>query len=151
MRPGWDQYFLDIARQVAERSTCTRLAVGALVVRDRQILASGYNGAPSGMPHCLDVGCDTWISYPSSSFPPWSEVHCKRVVHAEINAITQAAKHGTRIEGAEIYVTHTPCRPCAMVLLNTGLSTIVYGKPYHVEQIEALLSGTPLCLRSEPA
>src|ERR1700675_2217082 len=98
-RPSWDQYFMTITRQVAERSTCTRAKVGAVIVRDRSILATGYNGAPAGLPHCLDVGCLVYKSQtPNGDF----EENCFRTIHAEINAIAQAARHGVAIRDAAI-------------------------------------------------
>ena len=104
-RPSWDEYFMTITRQVAERSTCLRAKVGAVIVRDRNILATGYNGAPAGLPHCLDVGC---LIYRSQTPTGESEENCFRTIHAEINAIAQAAKNGAAIRDAAIYITHTP-------------------------------------------
>ncbi len=92
-RPSWDQYFMTITRQVAERSTCLRAKVGAVIVRDRSILATGYNGSPAGLPHCLDVGC---LIYESRNPDGEIEQNCYRTIHAEINAITQAARNGAR-------------------------------------------------------
>jgi dCMP deaminase len=105
-RPSWDQYFMTITQQVAERSTCLRAKVGAVIVRDRSILATGYNGSPAGLPHCLDVGC---LIYESKHPDGEVELNCYRTIHAEINAITQAARNGAPIRDADIYVTHTQC------------------------------------------
>src|SRR6516225_6841843 len=105
-RPSWDEYFMTITRQVAERSTCQRAKVGAVIVRDRNILATGYNGAPAGLPHCTDVGC---LIYRSTTPSGDVEENCFRCIHAEMNAIAQAAKNGASIRDAAVYVTHTPC------------------------------------------
>ncbi len=142
-RPSWDQYFLTITRTVAERSTCTRAKVGSVIVRKRSILATGYNGAPAGMPHCLDVGCEVY-----ESKNPDGEVvqNCFRTIHAEINAIAQASRNGTSIDGADIYVTHTPCIHCFKVIVNSGIVRVFYEKPYKLETIAELrrLSGVEL-------
>src|SRR6476659_2508760 len=103
-RLSWDQYFMTITQQVAERSTCNRAKVGAVIVRDKNILATGYNGAPAGMPHRLDVGC---LIYGSETPVGDNWQHCVRTIHAEINAIAQAAKNGARIKDAAMYITHT--------------------------------------------
>ncbi|HUF43179.1 MAG TPA: dCMP deaminase family protein, partial [Verrucomicrobiae bacterium] len=105
-RLSWDQYFMTITLQVAERSTCTRAKVGAVIVRDKNILATGYNGAPAGMPHCTDVGC---LIYESKTPNGDTEQNCFRTIHAEMNAIAQAAKNGSNIKDGAIYITHTPC------------------------------------------
>ncbi len=128
---------MTITRQVAERSTCLRARVGAVIVRDRSILATGYNGAPAGLPHCLDVGC---LIYESRTPDGEIEQNCYRTIHAEINAITQAARNGSAIRDADIYVTHTPCIHCMKVLINTGIRRIYYEKPYKLHTIAELLS-----------
>lgn len=135
-RLSWDQYFLNITRQVAERSTCTRAKVGAVIVRDRSILASGYNGAPSGLPHCTEVGC---LVYQSRNPDGQIEENCYRTIHAEINAIAQAAKNGVSIADADIYVTHTPCIHCLKVLINTGIKRIFYDREYKLETVRELI------------
>ena len=137
-RPSWHQYFLTITRNVAERSTCTRAKVGAVIVRDKNILATGYNGAPAGMPHCLDVGC---LIYTSRTPSGENEENCFRTIHAEINAIAQAAKNGASIRDADIYITHTPCIHCVKVLINTGIRRIFYEREYKRATIEELLRG----------
>jgi dCMP deaminase len=134
-RPTWDQYFMTITRQVAERSTCTRAKVGAVIVRDKNILATGYNGSPAGLPHCYDAGC---LVYRSTTPAGEIEENCFRTIHAEINAITQAAKNGAAIRGADIYITHTPCIHCFKVLINTGIRRIFYEKPYKLHTLEEL-------------
>ena len=134
-RPTWDQYFMTITRQVAERSTCTRAKVGAVIVRDKNILATGYNGSPAGLPHCYDAGC---LVYRSTTPAGELEENCFRTIHAEINAITQAAKNGAAIRGADIYITHTPCTHCFKVLINTGIRRIFYEKAYKLHTLEEL-------------
>jgi dCMP deaminase len=142
-RPSWHQYFLTITRNVAERSTCTRAKVGAVIVRDKNILATGYNGAPAGMPHCLDVGC---LVYTSRTPTGELEENCFRTIHAEINAIAQAAKNGASIRDADIYITHTPCIHCVKVLINTGIRRIFYERDYKRATIEELLRGANIHL-----
>ncbi len=127
---------MTITRQVAERSTCLRAKVGAIIVRDRSILATGYNGSPAGLPHCTDIGC---LIYESRTPDGDIEQNCYRTIHAEINAITQAAKNGSAISDADVYVTHTPCIHCMKVLINTGVRTVYYDKPYKLRTIDELL------------
>ena len=117
-RVDWDVYFMNIARAVATRSTCPRKAVGAVVVKDRTILSTGYNGSVRGMPHCTDIGCDM------------ENNHCVATVHAEANAIIQAARNGVRIDGADIYVTASPCWNCFKLIANSGIKRIFYGEFY---------------------
>jgi len=117
-RASWDQYFMNIAREAATRSTCDRKHVGAVVVRDKSILATGYNGSVRGLPHCDDVG------------HMMEGGHCVRTVHAEANAIVQAARNGAGIEGAAIYVTASPCWPCFRLIANAGIKKIVFGEFY---------------------
>ena len=117
-RVSWDQYFMNIAREVATRSTCDRKFVGAVIVRDKTILSTGYNGSIRGRPHCDDVGHLI------------ENDHCVATVHAEANAIIQAAKNGVRIEGAEIYTTASPCWNCFKLIANAGIRTIYYGEFY---------------------
>jgi len=135
-RPTWHQYFLTITRQVAERSTCTRAKVGAVIVRDKNILATGYNGSPAGLPHCTDVGC---LVYTSRTPSGEVEENCFRTIHAEINAIAQAAKNGASIRDADIYITHTPCIHCLKVLINTGIRRIFYERDYKTHTLSDLL------------
>jgi dCMP deaminase len=117
-RPSWNEYFMNIAHEVAKRSTCDRAQVGAVVVKDKRILTTGYNGSPRGLPHCSEVGC------------LMDNGHCVRTLHAEQNAIIQAALHGVSTEGATIYVTHQPCFICAKTIINAGISEIVYDREY---------------------
>ncbi len=117
-RSTWDEYFARIAAEVATRATCPRKHVGAVLVRDRSILATGYNGSVRGMAHCDDAGC------------LMIQGHCARTVHAEINALAQAARHGVRVDGATVYTTAFPCWSCAKALLNAGVARLVYSEPY---------------------
>jgi dCMP deaminase len=142
-RLSWDQYFLTITRQVAERSTCTRAKVGAVIVRDKSILATGYNGAPSGMPHCLDVGC---LVYRTQNPSGETEENCWRTIHAEMNAIAQAARNGAAIRDASIYITHSPCIHCLKTLVNTGIKHICYEKPYKLYTLDEVLRYTDVRL-----
>jgi dCMP deaminase len=126
VRPTLDKYFMEIARVVATRSTCLRNNVGAVIVRDKQILSTGYNGAPSGLPHCLDIGC----LREELKIPSGERHELCRAVHAEQNAIIQAAVHGVSLEGATIYTTHQPCIMCAKMIINAKIRRVVYGKKY---------------------
>ncbi|WP_164014038.1 deoxycytidylate deaminase [Pyxidicoccus trucidator] len=122
-RVSWDQYFMDIAKQVATRATCDRKHVGAVVVRERTILSTGYNGSIRGLPHCDDVG------------HMMENGHCVATVHAEANAIIQAATNGVSIDGATIYTTASPCWPCFKLIANAGLVRIVFGEFYRDPRI----------------
>jgi dCMP deaminase len=128
---------MTITAQVAERSTCPRAKVGAVIVRDRSILATGYNGAPAGLPHCTEVGC---LLYVSRTPAGENEENCYRTIHAEINAIAQAAKNGSSIRGADIYITHTPCIHCLKVLINTGIKRIYYEREYKRHTLADILA-----------
>jgi dCMP deaminase len=120
-RPGWDQYFLRIARDVAERSTCTRRKVGAVLVRGKRILTTGYNGAPRGLAHCEEVGC----LRERLRVPSGERHELCRGLHAEQNALIQAAVHGVSVEGADLYCTNAPCSLCAKMLVNAGVMRAV--------------------------
>ena len=122
-RASWDEYFMNIANEVATRSTCDRKHVGAVVVRDKSILATGYNGSVRGLGHCDDEG------------HLMEDGHCVRTVHAEANAIVQAARNGMRIEGAGIYVTASPCWGCFRLIANAGIVRIVFGEFYRDQKI----------------
>ncbi len=126
LRPSWDQYFLQLARQVATRSTCLRRQVGAVLVRDKRILTTGYNGAPRGVAHCLEVGC----LRDQLGIPSGERHELCRAIHAEQNAIIQAAIHGVAIEGATLYTTVHPCILCAKMLINAGVREIIYVEGY---------------------
>ena len=135
-RPCWDDYFMDITRQVARRSTCLRRKVGALLVRDKHILTTGYNGAPRGLPHCEDVGCIR----DEESVPSGERHELCRGLHAEMNAMLQAAYHGIRVEGATLYVTTHPCSLCTKMLINVGIRKIIVGNDYPDELSKNLLA-----------
>ena len=125
-RPSWDSYFMQMAQVVAGRSTCLRRQVGAVIVKDKQILSTGYNGSPSGLLHCDEVGC----LRQSLSVPSGERHEICRAVHAEQNALVQAAKHGVAIAGADLYTTHQPCVLCTKLLINVGIRRVVYKYPY---------------------
>jgi len=122
-RVSWEQYFMNIAHEVATRSTCNRKYVGAVIVRDRTILSTGYNGSIRGLAHCDEAGHEM------------ENDHCVRTIHAEANAIVQAARNGVRIEGAEIFVTASPCYDCFKMIANAGITQIYYGEFYRDERI----------------
>ena len=122
-RASWDEYFMRIAGEVASRATCDRKHVGAVIVRDKSILATGYNGSIRGLPHCSEEG------------HMMEEGHCVRTIHAEANAIIQAARNGVRIDGAVIYVTASPCWGCFRMIANAGIMRIVFGEFYRDERI----------------
>lgn len=126
MRPEWDVYFLTIAMMAAMRSTCIRRQIGAVVVRGRQIVSTGYNGAPTGTAHCLDVGC----LRETLKIPSGERHEICRGSHAESNAITQAARMGIATDGATLYSTHEPCSFCTKSILNAGIVRVVYIQPY---------------------
>jgi len=125
-RPSWDSYFMDIARTVATRSTCLRRQVGAVVVRNRRILATGYNGAPSGIAHCAEVGC----LREKMGVPAGQRHEICRGSHAEQNVLVQAARHGVSVEGGTLYCTNEPCAICTKLLINAGVKEIVFERPY---------------------
>lgn len=118
-RPTWTSYFIDLAKHVATRATCPRLHVGAVVVRNNRILVTGYNGSPSGVPHCADIGCLL------------DNNHCERAIHAEANAIIQASIHGVSLVGATAYVTHQPCRNCTKLLVGSGIKHVIFDIAYN--------------------
>lgn len=123
-RPELDDYFMQIAEVVASRSTCLRRKAGAVLVKDKRILSTGYNGVPKGLPHCEETGC------PRKNYPSGTHHELCRAVHSEQNAIVQAAIHGVCIEGATLYCTHQPCALCAKMLINAGIVRIVYHEDY---------------------
>jgi dCMP deaminase len=122
-RASWDEYFMNIARMVATRATCDRKHVGAVLVRDRTLLSTGYNGSIRGLGHCSEEG------------HMMEDGHCVRTVHAEANAIIQAAKNGVGIDGSTIYTTASPCWPCFKLVANSGVKRIVFGEFYRDERI----------------
>lgn len=124
-RPSWDTYFIEIAHLVASRATCPRRSVGAVIVRDKRILATGYNGAPRGLSHCPEGGPDH--DWPTGCMRAG---HCIRSLHAEQNALLQAAMIGVPCEGATIYVTCQPCNACAKMIINAGITRVIYEGDY---------------------
>jgi dCMP deaminase len=125
-RPGWEDYFMEIARVVSTRSSCLRRQVGAVLVKNRQILATGYNGVPRGLQHCGDRGC----LRDELGVPSGERHELCRGLHAEQNAIIQAAYHGVAIRGAEIYCTHQPCVVCAKMLVNADVAAVYFAGAY---------------------
>tara|TARA_B100000953_G_scaffold64012_1_gene51159 strand:- start:1198 stop:1626 length:429 start_codon:yes stop_codon:yes gene_type:complete len=122
-RVSWEQYFMNIAKEVATRSTCDRKHVGAVIVRGKTILSTGYNGSIKGLDHCDDVGHEM------------ENTHCIRTIHAEANAIVQAARHGIRIEDSEIFVTASPCYDCFKMIANVGINKVYFGEFYREQRI----------------
>lgn len=135
-RKSWDEYFMGIARLVSERSTCLRRHVGAVLVRDRRILCTGYNGAPAGMKHCDEVGC----LREKLGIKSGERIEICRGVHAEQNALVQAAAFGTKVSGATLYCTHEPCITCVKMLVNAGIREFVVAEPYPDELARTMLS-----------
>jgi dCMP deaminase len=141
-RPSWKEYFMDIASLVARRSTCRRRQVGAVVVRDKRILATGYNGAPAGLPHCLDIGC----LREELEIPSGERHELCRGLHAEQNVIIQAAYHGVSIKGGTVYCTNLPCSICAKMLINAGIGEIIYQEGYADAMTEDMLNAAGIKL-----
>ncbi len=137
-RPSWDEYFLDLAATVSKRATCPRKSVGVVLVRERQILATGYNGSLPHQPHCSEVGCDM------------EDGHCVRTVHAESNAVFQAAKHGTLLNGCHAYVTASPCWKCFQALASAGCWAITYREFYRDERIFKAAERSKIVLQHLP-
>jgi dCMP deaminase len=123
VRVNWNEYFMNIAREVATRSTCDRKHIGAVIVREKTILSTGYNGSIKGMPHCDEAG------------HMMEDGHCVATIHAEANAVIQAAKNGVRIDGGEIYITASPCWNCFKMLANAGIQTIHFAEFYRDKRI----------------
>ena len=131
VRPSWDEYFMELADTASKRATCDRGRSGCVAVRDKQVLVTGYVGSPVGMPHCDDVG--HLLKKVINDDGSISE-HCMRTVHAEQNALAQAAKLGISLKDATIYCRMTPCRTCAMLLINSGIKRVVCQQRYHAGQ-----------------
>ena len=128
IRPAWDEYFMEICQYVGRRSTCDRGRTGCVIVRDRQILTTGYAGSPVGIAHCDEVGHEfNQVTHEDGH----SSQHCIRTAHAEQNAICQAAKLGIPLDGATLYCKMTPCYACAKMIINVGVKRIVCEKDYH--------------------
>lgn len=128
VRPSWDEYFMEVADAISKRATCDRGRSGCVIAKDRQILVTGYVGSPQGLPHCDDVGHQLKKVIHEDGHVT---THCVRTVHAEQNAICQAAKRGIAIDGATLYCRMTPCRTCAMLIINCGIKRVVCEKKYH--------------------
>ena len=144
-RPTWHEYFMNLARQAATRSTCLRRQVGAVLVRDKRVLATGYNGSPRGVAHCLDIGC----LRDQLGIPSGERAELCRAIHAEQNAIIQAAVHGVGIEGATLYTTLHPCILCAKMLINCGVREIHYFEGYPDELSAAMIAEAGVTLIEE--
>ena len=134
-RPSWDEYFLKMAMLVSERATCPRMHVGCVLVRDKRVLATGYNGSIPGQPHCDDVGCLI------------VDNHCVRTIHAEMNAIIQCALHGVSTKGATAYITNMPCTTCAKAQIAAGIKEIVIFSDYHDTLAEEFFAAANVPIR----
>jgi dCMP deaminase len=134
-RPSWDEYFMGITFEVAKRSTCDRARVGAIIVQEKRILTTGYNGSPRGLPHCDEIGHLIVNG------------HCVRTLHAEQNAIIQAALHGVSTAGSTLYVTHQPCLNCAKMIINAGIRRVVYAGAYPDEESQAFMAQAGVALQ----
>ncbi len=134
-RPSWENYFMDIATLVAKRSTCLRRSVGAVIVKDKRILSTGYNGAPSGLKHCIDIGC----LREQLNIASGERHELCRGIHAEQNAIIQAAFHGVSIKNAALFCTNQPCSICAKMIINAGIKNICYRFGYADSMSEKML------------
>ncbi len=143
MRPDWDEYFMRIAFLVSERSTCLRRKVGAVVVKDKRILATGYNGAPSGIRHCSETGC----LREELKVPSGERHELCRGLHAEQNAIIQAALHGVSLKGAVMYITTHPCIICAKMIINAGIKEIIVSQGYPDPLAKAFLEEADVKVR----
>lgn len=134
-RPTWEEYFMKIANDVATRSTCLRRSVGAVLVKDKRMLATGYNGAPSGVPHCTPESC----LRQKFNVPSGERHELCRGLHAEQNAIIQAAYHGVSIKGATLYCTTQPCSICTKMLINSGIKLFIYSNPYNDQLAQEMM------------
>ncbi len=134
-RPSWDEYFLDMLEVIKKRSTCVRRQVAALIVKDKRIIATGYNGAPTGITHCGEIGC----LRAQQSIPSGLRHELCRGIHAEQNAIIQSAVHGVSVKDSTIYITHSPCVLCAKMIINAGIKRIVYSGDYPDQMSAELL------------
>lgn len=147
-RPSWDEYFMTLANQVATRTTCMRRGVGAVIVKERRILATGYNGVPAGLAHCAETGC----LRQQLGVPSGQRHEICRGLHAEQNAIIQAARYGINIAGASIYINTQPCVVCAKMIINADIEEIIYQNPYPDELAMSMLEEAGIKLRVfEPA
>lgn len=142
-RPSWDEYFLEVAHLVAKRATCLRRSVGAVLVKDKKILATGYNGSPSGLAHCLDIGC----LREKLKIPSGQRHELCRGLHAEQNVLVQAALYGISTKGSVLYVTNQPCIICAKMLINAGIKEIVTSSDYPDEMAFDFLKEAKIKIR----
>lgn len=144
IRPSWDEYFMEVCNAISKRATCDRGRSGCVIAKDKQILVTGYVGSPRGLPHCDDVGHQMKkMMHEDGSVTQ----HCVRTVHAEQNAICQAARRGISIEGATLYCRMTPCRTCAMLIINCGITRVVCEKKYHAgEESERMFAEVGISL-----
>jgi dCMP deaminase len=146
-RPSWETYFMEIASLVAKRSTCIRRSVGAILVKDKRILATGYNGAPSGIQHCIDAGCLREQLHVASG----QRHELCRGIHAEQNAIIQSAYHGASIKGATLFCTNLPCSICTKMIINAGIEKIYYQCGYADEMSRNMLKEAHIeCTQFKP-
>lgn len=136
MRPSWDEYFMNITKVVATRATCRRRQVGAIIVKDHRVLASGYNGAPAGLKHCLEIGC----LREQMNIPSGQRHELCRGLHAEQNALIQAAVYGIGIQGGIFYVTHQPCVLCAKMIVNAGIKRVIFAGAYPDELARSIFA-----------
>jgi dCMP deaminase len=144
MRPSWDDYFYKIANDVAERATCVRRKVGAIIVKDKRILATGYNGVPMGIVHCGERGC----LREQLGVPSGEKHELCRGLHAEQNAVIQAAKHGVTIDGGTLYCTNQPCVVCSKIIINSGIEEIVFFEGYPDALAEEMLAEANIKVRT---
>lgn len=144
-RPNWDEYFIQIAHLVSQRSTCLRRQVGAIIVKDKRILSTGYNGAPSGLKHCREAGC----LREQQNVPSGQRHELCRGLHGEQNAIIQAALYGVSIKESTLYSTHLPCSLCAKMLVNAGIKEIIYSDGYADELSLQILNEANIPLRKK--
>jgi dCMP deaminase len=142
-RPDWDEYFLDIAELVSRRATCRRRSVGAVLVKEKRILATGYNGAPSGLRHCLDLGC----LREQNNVPSGERHELCRGLHAEQNSIIQAALHGVSVKDATLYCTNHPCVICAKMIINAGVAKVIFREGYSDQLSEEMLQEAGVSVR----
>jgi len=142
-RPSWDEYFMDITGIVASRSTCLRRRVGALLVKEHRIVATGYNGAPAGIRHCLETGC----LREKLGIPSGQRHELCRALHAEQNVLIQAARHGISVADSVLYCTNMPCLICAKMIINAGVRAVVYAEAYDDEMSVAMMNEAGLELR----
>jgi dCMP deaminase len=146
-RPSNDEYFMNMAKLVATRSTCIRRQVGAVIVKDKRVLSTGYNGAPKGSRHCDELGCIREIL----DVPSGTRHELCRGVHAEQNAVVQAAYFGVSVKDASIYTTTYPCSMCAKIIINAGITEIVFGEGYPDDLSKELLEESGMIVRKYPA